>query len=86
MTTTYSINLGNLKAVITERLEDDLSRVCYSEVNDTVIDELYNAIVNKDSIYGVLNDNLSNCAVDELEDADAVDYFNNISNCYLDRN
>jgi hypothetical protein len=86
MKTTYSINLKNLRAVITERLEDDLPRECYSEVNDTVIDELYNAIVNKDSIYGVLNDNLSNCAVDELDDADAIDYFNNISSFYLDRN
>ena len=84
--TTNTINLKNLKQVIAERLEDDLSRTCYSEVTETVIDELYNAILNKDSIYGVLNDNLSNCAVDELDDADAIDYFNNISSFYLDRN
>ena len=81
-----TINLKNLKAVISERLEDDLSRTCYSEVTEIVIDELYNAIINKDSIYGVLNDNLSNCAVDELDDTDAIDYFNNISSFYLDRN
>jgi len=56
-----------LEKEIYDILYDNLSRFCYNEVNGELIKELITCIKTKGSIWGVLNDNLSNVAVDELE-------------------
>ncbi len=69
-----------VKDVVTEIMYDYMSNMCYSEVTDSIIEDVVNAVIEKNSIFGVLNDNLSNCAVDELERVGAIEELLKLSN------
>lgn len=71
-------DLNNLKLIVAETLCDNLSRVCFAEVDNIIIENIANAIYTNDSVWMVANDSLSNCAIQELEDSNTFEYFNSL--------
>lgn len=71
---------NELKKILNEMLFDSMSRICYSEVTDELLNELSYAVTNNISIYCVLDDNLSRCAIKELEEDGFINKAKNLVN------
>ena len=75
-----------LESSIYNILYDNMSSCCYSEVNSELINELIYCIENDGSVWGVLNDNLSNVAVDELEyETDGLKELNQLKDIFKNK-